>query len=137
MTRFRFNVWKTYYMECLSKKTSGKKLKNWREKNLENQQEFVAWNFLDPKSPKISMSVIVIVCRNKFYKCRIFVKILLLGRLNKFLLVINLTGYVFFWISWISENWNEGVVHYSLGKLRNWDEWQRTHANRALSRKPE
>ena len=75
---------------------------------LENWQEFDAWNFPDPKSPKISMLVIVIVCRNKFYKCRIFVKILLLGRLTKFLLVIDRTGNVFFFlILWISENWKK------------------------------
>ena len=36
-------------------------------------------NFPDPMSPKISMSVIVIVCRNKFYKYRIFVKIYFSG----------------------------------------------------------
>ena len=76
-------------------------------KKSKNQREFDAWNFPDPKSPKMSMSVIVIGWKNKFYKGRILVEILLLGRLNKFLLVINLTGNVFFWTMWISENWKK------------------------------
>ena len=53
-------------------------------------------NFPGSKSPKLSMSVIVIVYRNKLYKCLIYAKLLLFGRLNKFLLVINLTGKVLF-----------------------------------------
>ena len=126
-------------------------------KNLKNLREFDAWSSPDPKPPKILISVVVTVWRNKFYKCppmleslfnkvagfqacnftkkrlqhkcRISVNSLLLGRLNKFLLVINLTRNVFFWILWISESWNKlltlnivrGLSIIPLGMLRNRD----------------
>ena len=54
-----------------------------------------------------SILVVLIVYGNKFHKYCTFVKILLLERLNKFLLVINLTGNVVFWILWISESWKK------------------------------
>ena len=90
-TWFGFNVGQICYMGRIQKKNLGvsqKDLKNWRE--------FDAWNSPALKSTKILMLVVITVCRNKFYKCHIFVKILYLRKLNKFLLVINPAGNVFF-----------------------------------------
>ena len=103
--KWRSSTWFKYYIKKFTTRKASKGKMSLTQKKLKELARISRLEFA--RSKKISMSIVVTVCKNKFCICCIFHRILFFGRKTKFLLVIILTGNVFCWNLWISEYCNK------------------------------